>query len=62
VAGSLWRDTYGFKKIVVAATATGKIFGIETSKGKIVWSHKLGAEVPDLRMLVGALLSPVDIH
>ncbi|PVG00098.1 DUF1620-domain-containing protein [Serendipita vermifera] len=55
VAGSLWRDTYGFKKIVVAATATGKIFGIETSKGKIVWSHKLGAEVPDLRMLIKPL-------
>ncbi|KAG8838290.1 hypothetical protein FRC18_005206 [Serendipita sp. 400] len=45
--GALWRDVYGFKKIVVAAASTGKVFGIETSKGKIVWNVKLGAGSPD---------------
>ncbi|KIM29172.1 hypothetical protein M408DRAFT_328872 [Serendipita vermifera MAFF 305830] len=48
----LWRDTYGLKKIVVMATGTGKVFGIETLKGKVIWSIKLGAGSPDLSMKI----------
>ncbi|CCA66499.1 hypothetical protein PIIN_00183 [Serendipita indica DSM 11827] len=51
-AGSLWRDLYGFKKVLVIATARGKVFGIETNKGTIVWSEKLGANSPDLSMKI----------
>ncbi|KAG8835265.1 hypothetical protein FRC17_004572 [Serendipita sp. 399] len=50
--GALWRDVYGFKKVIVAATSTGKVFGIETSKGKIVWNIKLGAGSPDASLKV----------
>lgn len=49
---TLWRDTFGLRKIVVVATGTGKVFGIETLKGKIVWTIKLGAGSPDLSMKV----------
>ncbi|KDQ19878.1 hypothetical protein BOTBODRAFT_27299 [Botryobasidium botryosum FD-172 SS1] len=39
--GTLWRDTFGFKKIIVAVTSTGKVFGIESGRGHIVWSQRL---------------------
>ena len=38
----LHRDEFGFKKIIVAATEHGKIFGIDSSNGHIVWSRVLG--------------------
>lgn len=38
----LARDTFGFRKILVAATATGKVYGIDSSNGQIVWSRVLG--------------------
>lgn len=38
----LYRDEFGFKKIIVAATHHGKIFGIDSSNGHIVWSRILG--------------------
>ena len=38
----LHRDEFGFKKIIVAATEHGKIFGIDSSNGHIVWSRILG--------------------
>jgi outer membrane protein assembly factor BamB len=52
-SSGLWRDTYGFKKIIVAATSTGKLFGIETAKGKTIWNVKLGTGGIDLDMKVG---------
>jgi hypothetical protein len=39
--GSLWRDTYGFRKLLVVASSTGKVFGIDTVRGDIVWSRLL---------------------
>ena len=39
--GALWRDPHGFKKLIVLATSTGKMFGIETQRGDIVWNFKL---------------------
>ena len=38
----LHRDEFGFKKIIVAATRHGKIFGIDSSNGHVVWSRILG--------------------
>jgi len=36
------RDTFGFRQIIVAATAFGKIYGIDSSSGNIVWNRVLG--------------------
>ncbi|EIN05678.1 DUF1620-domain-containing protein [Punctularia strigosozonata HHB-11173 SS5] len=41
-ATSLARDAFGLKKIIVAATPFGNVFGIDSSTGKIVWSRVLG--------------------
>ncbi|TDL26922.1 DUF1620-domain-containing protein [Rickenella mellea] len=38
----LYRDTFGFRKIIVAATSRGKIYGINSSNGAIIWSRILG--------------------
>lgn len=38
--------------MIVAATKSGNIFGIETGKGKVVWAIKLGAKSGDLKMKV----------
>lgn len=32
------RDSFGFHKLIVALTKYGKLFGIDTLKGKIIWS------------------------
>lgn len=34
----LIRDKFGFHKMIVALTKYGKLFGIDTLKGKIIWS------------------------
>ncbi|KAF8963227.1 hypothetical protein BDZ97DRAFT_1038548 [Flammula alnicola] len=36
------RDTFGFRQIIVAGTMYGKVFGIDSSNGEIVWSRVLG--------------------
>lgn len=41
-AGPLARDAFGFRQIIVAATPLGKIFGIDSSNGEIIWSRVLG--------------------
>lgn len=38
----LSRDDFGFRKIIVAATDAGKIFGLDSTSGKILWSRVLG--------------------
>ena len=38
----LYRDEFGFKKIIVVATQHGKIFGIDSSNGHVVWNRILG--------------------
>lgn len=52
----LHRDEFGFKKIIVAATEHGKIFGIDSSNGHIVWSRVLGL---DSVASVGGVIMPV---
>lgn len=39
---SLTRDAFGFRQIIVAATPYGKIFGIDSSNGRVLWSRVLG--------------------
>lgn len=39
---TLTRDAFGFRQIIVAATSYGKIFGIDSSNGRILWSRVLG--------------------
>jgi hypothetical protein len=36
------RDAFGFRQVIVAATPFSKIFGIDSSTGKILWSRLLG--------------------
>jgi ER membrane protein complex subunit 1 len=36
------RDTFGFRQLIILATAHGKIYGMDTSNGKILWSRILG--------------------
>lgn len=38
----LSRDEFGFRQIIVVATGFGKIFGIDSSTGQIVWGKLLG--------------------
>jgi hypothetical protein len=38
----LSRDTFGFRQIIVASTSYGKVFGIDSGNGEIVWSRVFG--------------------
>ncbi|KII83787.1 hypothetical protein PLICRDRAFT_147866 [Plicaturopsis crispa FD-325 SS-3] len=41
-ADSLSRDAFGFKQIIVAATPHGKVFGLDSSTGDVLWSRVFG--------------------
>ncbi|KAH8102954.1 hypothetical protein BXZ70DRAFT_889895 [Cristinia sonorae] len=57
---SLSRDTFGLRKIIVAATSHGKVFGIDSSNGEIIWSrvfglgwaHEVGGRIIPLKLFV----------
>src|SRR4051794_20960378 len=38
----LSRDPFGFRQVIIAATAYGKVFALDSSNGKILWSRILG--------------------
>ena len=40
--GSLYRDAFGFRQIIVAATKNGKLYGLDSGNGDILWSKVLG--------------------
>lgn len=45
-------DTYGFKKIIVALSNTGKIFGIQSNDGSLLWTSEfLGLGSPQKILL-----------
>lgn len=56
----LSRDTFGFRQIIVAGTAHGKVFGIDSSNGEILWSRifglgwasKIGGRVVPVKLFV----------
>ncbi|KAJ3985170.1 hypothetical protein F5890DRAFT_1389972, partial [Lentinula detonsa] len=37
-----FRDSFGFRQVLVVSTAYGKVYGIDTSNGDILWSRILG--------------------
>lgn len=37
----MWRDAFGFRKFLVVSSSTGKVFGIDTARGDIIWSRLL---------------------
>ncbi|WWC58978.1 uncharacterized protein I303_101524 [Kwoniella dejecticola CBS 10117] len=38
----LHRDQFGFQKLLIAATAKGKVFALDSSNGATIWSKNLG--------------------
>ena len=38
----LARDAFGFRQVIVAASDLGKIYGLDSSGGAVVWSRILG--------------------
>ncbi|TBU24929.1 hypothetical protein BD311DRAFT_780673 [Dichomitus squalens] len=38
----LSRDAFGFRKVIVAATPYGKIYGIDSANGDVLWSRVFG--------------------
>jgi ER membrane protein complex subunit 1 len=39
---SLARDAFGFRQVIVAANDLGKIYGLDSSNGAVLWSRVLG--------------------
>lgn len=39
---ALSRDAFGFRKVIVAASARGKVYGIDSSNGEVIWSRVFG--------------------
>ncbi|KAF9075476.1 DUF1620-domain-containing protein [Rhodocollybia butyracea] len=37
-----FRDAFGFRQVLVASTTYGKVYGIDTSNGDILWNRVLG--------------------
>ena len=38
----LARDAFGFRQVIVAANDLGKIYGLDSSSGTVLWSRILG--------------------
>ena len=41
-SSTLYRDTFGFRKVIVAATPRGIIYGLNSADGSVLWSRILG--------------------
>lgn len=44
-----YRDTNGFRKLIVVLTAPGKVFGLHSGDGRILWASNTAAALPDSR-------------
>ena len=53
------RDLFGFRQIIVAATHHGKIYGIDSGSGEVVWSRVFGL---GWARDVGAKVVPIRIY
>lgn len=42
----LKRDEFNLNKLIIAATSCGKVFGIHSSNGQIIWSFYLNNAIP----------------
>lgn len=58
-ATGLSRDQFGFRQVIVAATKLGKIYGIDSSNGEVIWSRMLSYGWAES---VGAQVVPVKIY
>ena len=38
----LARDAFGFRKVIVAATMHGKLYGLDSANGEVLWSRVFG--------------------
>ena len=38
----LSRDAFGFRQVIVAATPYGKLYGIDSANGEVLWSRVFG--------------------
>ena len=57
--GPLTRDPFGFRQILVVATAHGKVFGLDASNGEIQWSRGFGL---GWAAEIGGAVTPVKIY
>ena len=56
----LARDAFGFRKVIVAATPYGKLYGLDSADGAVLWSRvfglgwaaKVGGQVIPVKMFV----------
>lgn len=39
---NLHRDQFGFQKLLIAVTNSGKIYALDSANGNIIWSRNLG--------------------
>ncbi|KIJ89884.1 hypothetical protein K443DRAFT_15495 [Laccaria amethystina LaAM-08-1] len=56
---TLSRDIFGFTQVVVAATAFGKVFGIDSGNSEILWSRVLGL---GWAAEIGGRIHPVQLY
>jgi hypothetical protein len=54
----LARDAFGFRQVIVAANDLGKIYGLDSSSGGVLWSRILGF---GWAAQVGAQIVPVKL-
>lgn len=66
VASSLFRDQFGFRKLIVAATKKGKVYAMDSQTGEFLWEKSLvgfglgeGAKAPNVKIKLLALVRPV---
>jgi len=55
----LSKDAFGFRQVIVAATAFGKDFGIDSSDGEILWSRVLGL---GWAVEIGGRIHPIKLY
>src|SRR5882757_8641481 len=52
----LARDAFGFRQVIVTASDLGKIYGLDSSSGTVLWSRILGlgraAQIVPLKLFV----------
>lgn len=46
------RDPFGFRQIIVTVTKFGKVFGIDSSNGQIIWTRILGDQIMPMKLHV----------
>jgi hypothetical protein len=43
--GALSRDAFGFRQMIITVTLLGKVYGIDSSNGNVLWSQLLGTGI-----------------